>query len=260
VVLPNLYGDIASDVVAEIAGSVGLAGSANIGDEYAMFEAIHGSAPKYAGLNKANPSGLLNAAIMMLVHIGQGDIAQLIENAWLKTLEDKVVTYDIARILKENGITDYKEVGTREFADAVIERLGEEPKILKPSKYPPIKIKIPEIRNVRDTKLTLRGVDVFLDERKLKPSEIGKLLEEAQTEKLKLVMISNRGQKVYPTEITETLLTDHWRCRFESDSEITHKDIRELLERIEAKGLNWIKLENLYYIGDKRAYSLGQGQ
>jgi len=73
-------------------------------------------------------------------------------------------------------------------------------------------------------------------------------------------MITNRGQKVYPAEIVETLLTDHWRCRFESESEITHKDIRELLERIEAKGLNWIKIENLYYIGDKRAYSLGQGQ
>lgn len=260
VVLPNLYGDIASDVVAEIAGSIGLAGSANIGDEYAMFEAIHGSAPKYAGLNKANPSGLLNAAIMMLVHIGQGDVAEKIENALLKTLEDKVVTYDIARILKENGITDYKEVGTKEFADAVIERLGEEPKVLKPAKYPPIKIKIKSTKNVRDTKLTLRGVDVFLDERKLKPDEIGKLLEEAQTEKLKLIMITNRGQKVYPAEIVETLLTDHWRCRFESESEITHKDIRELLERIEAKGLNWIKIENLYYIGDKRAYSLGQGQ
>ncbi len=260
VVLPNLYGDIASDVVAEIAGSVGLAGSANIGDEYAMFEAIHGSAPKYAGLNKANPSGLLNAAIMMLVHIGQGDIAERIENAWLKTLEDKVVTYDIARILKGNGIGDYREVGTKEFADAIIERLGEIPNILKPAKYPPIKIKVKSTKNVRDTKLTLRGVDVFLDEKRLSSYEIGRLLEEAQTDKLRLIMISNRGQKVYPSEISETLLTDHWRCRFESEEEITHKDIRELLERIEAKGFHWIKLENLYYIGDKRAYSLGQGQ
>jgi isocitrate dehydrogenase len=260
VVLPNLYGDIASDVVAEIAGSVGLAGSANIGDEYAMFEAVHGSAPKYKGLNKANPSGLLNAAIMMLVHIGQGDIAQKIENAWLKTLEDRVLTYDLVKVLKEYGITEYKEVGTKEFADAVVERLGEKPTILKPAQYPPVKIRITQKINVRETKLSLRGVDVFLDERILKPHEIGKLLEDAQTDKLKLIMITNRGQKVYPSEIAETLLTDHWRCRFESQAEITHQDIRELLERIGKKGLHWIKLENLYFIGDKRAYSLGQGQ
>src|SRR6185503_1215633 len=86
IVLPNLYGDILSDVAAQIAGSVGLAGSANIGEKGAMFEAIHGSAPRRAGQNLANPSGLLLAAVMMLEHLGKRETAALIHNAWLKTL------------------------------------------------------------------------------------------------------------------------------------------------------------------------------
>jgi len=95
IVMANLYGDILSDVAAQIAGSVGLAGSANIGDQCAMFEAIHGSAPRRAGQNMANPSGLLLGAVQMLVHINQPDIAARVHNAWLKTIEDGIHTYDI---------------------------------------------------------------------------------------------------------------------------------------------------------------------
>jgi isocitrate dehydrogenase len=93
--MPNLYGDILSDVAAQIAGSVGLAGSANIGENVSMFEAIHGSAPRRAGQNLANPSGLLLGAVMMLVHIKQTDAASRVHNAWLRTIEDGVHTYDI---------------------------------------------------------------------------------------------------------------------------------------------------------------------
>ena len=95
IVMPNLYGDILSDVAAQIAGSVGLAGSANIGDHCAMFEAIHGSAPRRAGQNLANPSGLLLGAVLMLVHIDQPDVAERVHNAWLRTIEDGIHTYDI---------------------------------------------------------------------------------------------------------------------------------------------------------------------
>src|SRR5918997_1194803 len=130
IVLPNLYGDILSDVAAQIAGSVGLAGSANIGSNYAMFEAIHGSAPRRAGQNLANPSGLLPGAVMMLVHIGQTDIAEQVHNAWLRTLEEGIHTYDIY----EEG-TSKEKVGTREFAAAVVERLGQTPQTLKAVKY-----------------------------------------------------------------------------------------------------------------------------
>src|SRR6266436_7212964 len=130
VVLPNLYGDILSDVAAQIAGSVGLAGSANIGDQCAMFEAIHGSAPRRAGQNVANPSGLLLAAVMMLVHIDQPDIATLVHNAWLRTIEEGIHTYDIF----EEGVSKQK-VGTREFAEAVIARLGQQPHMLRAINY-----------------------------------------------------------------------------------------------------------------------------
>src|SRR5437773_9225472 len=122
IVMPNLYGDILSDVAAQIAGSVGLAGSANIGENVAMFEAIHGSAPRRAGQNVANPSGLLLASVMMLVHIDQPDVATLVHNAWLRTLEDGIHTYDIY----VESVSKQK-VGTKEFAGAVVERLGKNP-------------------------------------------------------------------------------------------------------------------------------------
>src|SRR5215831_5601467 len=130
IVMPNLYGDILSDVAAQIAGSVGLAGSANIGDRCAMFEAIHGSAPRRAGQNLANPSGLLLGAVLMLVHIGQEDVAEKVHNAWLRTIEDGVHTYDVFT----EGVSTAK-VGTKEFAAAVIERIGQKPNILKPVTY-----------------------------------------------------------------------------------------------------------------------------
>ena len=122
IVMPNLYGDILSDVAAQIAGSVGLAGSANIGDKCAMFEAIHGSAPRRAGQNLANPSGLLLGSVLMLVHINQPEAAARVHNAWLRTLEDGIHTYDIF----DEGVSAEK-VGTKEFACAVVARLGQKP-------------------------------------------------------------------------------------------------------------------------------------
>src|SRR5581483_5066502 len=130
IVMPNLYGDILSDVAAQIAGSVGLAGSANIGETAAMFEAIHGSAPRRAVQNLANPSGLLLGAVMMLVHIGQADVAERVHNAWLKTIEDGIHTYDIYK----DGISRQK-VGTKEFAEAVVDRLGQRPSQLRAVEY-----------------------------------------------------------------------------------------------------------------------------
>src|ERR671939_51114 len=130
IVLPNLYGDILSDVAAQIAGSVGLAGSANIGEQCAMFEAIHGSAPRRAGQNLANPSGLLLAAVLMLVHINEPETAARVHNAWLRTIEDGIHTYDIYT----EGVSREK-VGTREFAEAVVARLGQGPQQLKAVKY-----------------------------------------------------------------------------------------------------------------------------
>src|SRR5882672_11311677 len=160
IVMPNLYGDILSDVAAQIAGSVGLAGSANIGEKCAMFEAIHGSAPRRANQNLANPSGLLLGGVLMLVHIGQPDVAELVHNAWLRTLEEGVHTYDI---FKEG--TSKQKVGTKEFADAVAARVGQKPQQLKAvsySKAPPQASAYTQ-KTGAGQKKALVGVDVFFD-------------------------------------------------------------------------------------------------
>ncbi|MDQ7067200.1 MAG: NADP-dependent isocitrate dehydrogenase [Sulfurimonas sp.] len=103
VLMPNLYGDVATDILGLMTGSVGIAPGANVGDDIAMYEAIHGSAPRHAGKNKANPSGLLLSGVMMMVQMGQPEVAEKVHNAWLKTIEDGIVTYDLARKLKAEG-------------------------------------------------------------------------------------------------------------------------------------------------------------
>lgn len=263
IILPNLYGDILSDVAAQIAGSVGLAGSANIGEHIAMFEAIHGSAPRIAGQNKANPSGLLHGAIMMLVHINQPNAAEKVHNAWLKTIEDGVHTYDIYK----EGISK-KAVGTKEFAQAVVERLGEKPETLKAVSYAANKDVVTKdfsfaAESKTDEKKEMVGVDVFLDWTNGLPDDLGMLLEEANGDGVKLQMITNRGVKVYPDGMPETFCTDHWRCRFIADNgskTIEHRQIIDLLSRVSDLNLDFIKIETLCEFDGEKGYSLGQGQ
>ncbi len=262
IVTPNLYGDVVSDVVAQLTGSVGLAGSANIGEHVAMFEAIHGSAPDIAGKGIANPSGLLMGAVMMLVHINQTEAAERIHNAWLRTLEQGIHTGDIYT----EG-TSTQRVGTEAFADAVIERLGEAPQTLKPVHYrhiEPVKPLTFTPRRQTQTK-QLVGIDVFLDwgtPEARNPDVLGESLRKIGTDQLQLIMITNRGQKVWPHGNPETFCTDHWRCRFESPAErpINHGDITTLLTRAYEAGFDVIKTENLYMFDGERGFSLGQGQ
>src|SRR5712692_1276498 len=187
-VMPNLYGDVLSDVAAQIAGSVGLAGSANIGENIAMFEAIHGSAPRRAGQNLANPSGLLLGAIMMLVHIGQAGIAEKVHNAWLRTIEDGIHTYDIY----DEG-TSRQKVGTKEFAKAVAQHLGKKPHTLRPVTYRQEDVAEVYCETIvkerSDTKKELVGVDVFLDWLKGSPDNLGNAITKITGDGLKLVMI-----------------------------------------------------------------------
>ncbi len=265
IVMPNLYGDILSDVAAQIAGSVGLAGSANIGEQIAMFEAIHGSAPRIAGQNKANPSGLLHGAIMMLVHIGQTEAAELVHNAWLKTIEDGVHTYDIFK----EGISK-KAVGTKEFAEAVAERLGQKPETLKAASYAPSDeitaanfADAKPIAEIAAPKKETVGVDVFLDWRGGSPDDLGEKVRQANDDGLELQMITNRGVKVFPNGMPETFCTDHWRCRFmstEKGAAVTKAQILNLLNRIDQIGLDLIKMETLCTFDGEAGYSLGQGQ
>ncbi len=266
IVTSNLYGDIISDIAAEIAGSVGMAGSANVGTNVAMFEAIHGSAPDIAGQKIANPSGLLNAAIMLLSHVGKTKIADTIKNAWLTTLEQGYHTADVFQESISKEI-----VSTSEFADRIIENLGSKPVQLPESNLASGngEIVIPEYVR-KEQKQVLVGVDVFINWKGKNPNEIGDALNSINAFKMKLKMITNRGVKVYPEGMQETYCTDHWRCRFvDIDAKTTGEKVYNQVdfEKIIAlqsilhhKGFEVIKTENLYEFDGVRGFSLGQGE
>ncbi len=232
IVMPNLYGDILSDVAAEIAGSVGLAGSSNIGKDFAMFEAIHGSAPRRAGQNLANPSGLMLASVMMLVHLGMPEHAERIHNAWLKTIEEGIHTYDIFDASKSR-----LKVGTKEFSEQVIKRLGQKPELLKPVHYEKGTFSLEQKAKDAITgscKKELVGVDVYIDTKE-DPKTLG--------EKLKVIMpfaleeIASRGAAIWPHKHPETFVTDNLRLRFMAKNSIRTSDIVHLLERLESLAL-----------------------
>lgn len=252
VVTLNLYGDIISDIAAEVTGSVGLCGSANIGEHCSMFEAIHGSAPDIAGQGIANPSGLLNGAVMMLNHIGQSDIADKVNNAWLKTLEDGIHTGDVYR----EGMSK-KRVNTKGFTEAVIERLGDEPRELKPSTFSKNKQESVRLLPPKETvpaPKKLVGVDIFMHQKDKDIEKASKRLKSCETEGLKLFNISNRGLEIWPEGQPETFLVDHWRCRFMGET-VSKEDILAVLAACEKEGLDFIKTENLYEFAGQRAFS-----
>ncbi|HEU0152778.1 MAG TPA: NADP-dependent isocitrate dehydrogenase [Arenimonas sp.] len=262
IVTPNLYGDILSDVAAEVAGSIGLAPSANIGYGAAMFEAVHGSAPDIAGKDLANPSGLLLSAVMMLVHLGRGAPATLVHNAWLRTLEDGVLTGDVA------AAGQVRRVGTQAFADAVIERLGQAPTRLRAVDYPsrtettaaaPARTLSVARRPAADKQL--EGVDLFLhwDQDGRSPAALGARLERIAGPDFSLELITNRGVKVYPNGNARTLCSDHWRCRFRAPAGVSPLAIAALMARAAHAGLDVIKTENLYRFDGKAGYSQAQG-
>jgi isocitrate dehydrogenase len=261
IVTSNLYGDIISDVVAEISGSVGLAGSANIGDEYALFEAIHGSAPDIAGKNIANPSGLLNAAIMMLVHIGQGEVASKIHNAWLKTIEDGMHTGDVF-----NEDISKKKLNTTEFTNEIILRLGEKPSTFTPVEY---QDNVQEEKhyqykiNTNEIKI-LAGVDIVInwqgDNTKQLIEELGEALDATN---LGLKTISVKGLKLWPDSENSNLTSDEWSLRFVSKTEdkiTTHAEIIKLLSCLSGMNFDFVRVNNLYIFNDKIGFSLSQGE
>lgn len=256
VVLPNLYGDILSDVAAQIAGSVGLAGSANIGTGGAMFEAIHGSAPRRAGQNVANPSGLILAAVQMLVHIGLPEEATRIHNAWLKTLEEGIHTYDI---FKEKS--SKQKVGTKEFAQAVVARLGKKPDQLPAVHYEKAKhihqtVKHSSKKAVA-TKKELVGVDIFI-QWESGNEELVSHLSSVAIPNLKLTFISNRGVKVWPTQLPETICSDCWRCRFakeDKDQPLVYQQIIDLLQSLAEKQLEIAQVQSLYLVDGRHGFT-----
>lgn len=255
IVTSNLYGDIISDIAAQITGSVGLAGSANIGDSCAMFEAIHGSAPDIAGKGIANPSGLLQGAIMMLVHIGQSDIAEKIQNAWLCTIEQGIHTGDIY----QEGVSTRK-VNTQEFTQAVINNIGNKPTQCKPAQYGEAKtVQLPAYKRREPIAKELLGVDIFIHWNGLKASLLADAVSKVLPTHIEMSMITNRGIQVWPVGFEETFCTDHWRCRFKpaKNAPFTKNDIVQLMQLLLDNHIDVIKTENLYAFDGKPAYSLG---
>jgi isocitrate dehydrogenase len=222
-----------------------------------MFEAIHGSAPDIAGQGIANPSGLLQAAIQMLVHLGLAETAERINNAWLCALEDGIHTADIYQ-----PATSRERVSTQEFGAAVIDRLGKTPQQLQPSHFAGGRLQV-NLRPAAAVKKELVGVDVFVDwdQPGRNADTLGALVSALNGGGLTLGLITNRGVRVYPDGLPETFCSDHWRCRFTADqSALTHAQINALLVRFDQAGLDVIKTENLYTFDGKRGYTLAQGE
>ncbi len=279
IVTLNLYGDIISDVAAEISGSVGLAGSANIGKEFAMFEAIHGSAPDIAGKNIANPTGLIQAAIMMLVHLGQVDVANKIRNALFRTIEDGFHTADIY-----NNLNSKQKLGTEEFALKVIDNLGEEPKILPQANFQSAAIqnktsinqavKAPE--NQVSEQKSLIGFDLFIDWQGQFDDLITKI-NTMESEKFEIKMITAKGLVMWPQIdkhnqphypkgqtilrfIGKGITGKNSNDIINTNKTITNQDLIEVLIMFVSNQVDFIKYEGLYLFDGKPGYSSGQGE
>ena len=256
VVMPNLYGDILSDVAAQIAGSVGLAGSANIGEKCAMFEAIHGSAPRRAGQNLANPSGLLLGAVLMLVHINQTEVAEHVHNGWLRTVEDGIHTYDIFT----EGVSKEK-AGTKEFAAAVVARLGQKPNRLKAVSYTKRDSKAAANTTADSSaQMELKGIDVFVYWPSRNPNELAAAMGKLAGDGLALQMVDNRGVKVWPAGLAETFCTDSFRCRFMTEGTTDGAKIMALMGRIGVSGIDIAATQTLRNFDGKAGFTLAQGQ
>ncbi len=262
IVLTNLQGDIVSDLCAGLVGGLGFAPSSNIGDHISIFEAVHGTAPDIAGKNIANPTSLLLSGLNMLRHLGMMEKAALIENALLYTLESGIHTGDF-------GDKSIPAVNTTEFANAIIENFGKQPKhnpkpTLQDFEFLPTNSQITEnpmlLSKQPNEARKILGADFFI-ECELQPNEIANIALKQATETLKLVTISNRGTQVWPTGSVYTNLVNQFRIRFETDATnaLTQDSIISLYSAL-SKDFQISSVELLNMWGDKKAYSLAQGQ
>ncbi len=257
IVTTNMNGDIISDLSSALVGGLGFAPSANLGNDVAIFEAVHGSAPKYAGRNVANPTAVILSSVMMLRHLGEFDAATRIEHAVLATLEDgKVRTGDVVGY--DRGTS------TSAYADAIIANLGRKSEKWKVREHKPLKLPQvsarPDFVTPKSRKVV--GVDVFV-ESPLGPAELGPKIERlADSTPFQLKLISNRGTKVYPAMGAITDCVDHYRCRFiarPASGEITDDHILDLTRRVGASH-RWVHLEKLLEFDGKPGFTKDQGE
>jgi isocitrate dehydrogenase len=257
IVTTNLNGDIISDLTSGLTGGLGLAASANVGRDVAIFEAVHGSAPGIAGRGVANPTALLLSAVMLLRHIGAIAAADRIEHAIVVTLEEgRKLTPDLT--LQEHAVT------TDEYTDEIIRNLGRQSAHWRLRERRPLDLARPgrETAPVRAGRRRVVGVDVFI-EAEARPAELGAALERLAGAELRLKMISNRGTQVYPPFGRQPDCADHWCCRFvlgPAQGEAHDELIVELLGRLSSAGIRWMHLEKLQEFDGIPAFSKAQGE
>lgn len=254
----NMNGDIISDLTSGLVGGLGLAPSANIGHDIAMFEAVHGSAPDIAGKDQANPTAIILSAVMMLRYLGEVEAANRIEAALLKTLADgQGYTADVA-----NGRT---VIGTSAFTDLIIANIGNSPAGWEPRPHQQLQIPKASGQTVfapAQSKEVV-GIDVFVSFGGSSQA-LGDLLEKAASDtEFRLKMISNRGTQVYPSTGSQTDCVDHWRCRFMIDNpanDLALQKINHLLGRIESNSVSWMHIEKLNRFDGENAFTMAQGE
>ena len=261
IVLTNLQGDIVSDLCAGLVGGLGFAPSANIGDHICIFEAVHGTAPDIAGKNIANPTALLLSGIAMLRHLGYMQNAAVIENALLYTLEQGIHTGDF-------GDKSKPALNTTQFAEAIIGNFGKEPQMNAKPLLPnmpatPTHFKLdknPMLVSKEMENETIAGVDMFIESDE-QPEVIAHKCQRHGGVKFNILSVSNRGTQVWPTGSVFTNLVNQYNVRFESidGSPLNQQDIIGLYVSLSGN-FKICSLELLNKWGDKKAYTLAQGQ
>jgi isocitrate dehydrogenase len=260
-VLTNLQGDIVSDLCAGLVGGLGFAPSANIGDHIAIFEAVHGTAPDIAGKNIANPTALLLSGLAMLRHVGLMENAAVIENALLYTLENGTHTGDFGDKTKAS-------VNTTQFAETIIANFGKSPEIgareviaNQAGTPTPLKLAMNSMMvSTEGINETIVGVDLFIESNE-QPAVIAEKCKRHGGVKFNLINISNRGTQVWPTGSVYTNLVNQYNVRFESinDEPLNQQDVIGLYVSMSGN-FKICSFELLNMWGDKKAYSLAQGQ
>lgn len=240
---PNLYGDILSDLCAGLVGGLGVAPGANIGDNCAVFEAVHGSAPDIAGKGLANPTALLQSAIMLLQHLGYTGIAGLVNDAMVSSMEAGIRTKDLGG-----------QATTAEFAQAIIDKISATKSEYSSDRSEAAQITVSTDNIHRQADVKVVGLDIFVrsEEMPNAPKTVGNLT---------LQMMSNRGTKVFPGPVPEGMLVDAFCCRYKTNADdVTNQEVTELINAVSDAGLTWVHIEKLQTFDGEQVFSKAQGE
>ena len=255
IIMTNMNGDILSDLTSGLIGGLGFAPSANLGTDYAIFEAVHGSAPKYAGKNVINPTAVIFAGVMLLRRLGEFDAAAAIENSIIYTLEQgKFRTRDI--------VGDAGSCSTTDYTDAIIANLGKKPSKSYVREYKPIVMpdvpSAPDFVKVKERKVM--GADVYVEWTGHVDALGNELSAAVQGSPFKLHTISSRGTKLWPggSAITDTV--DAFTGRFLKDGgDASDGEVLDLLARVGAKA-KWSHVEKLNLFDGAPGWTKAQGE